>query len=49
MQLFDNITSFFPQDGDETQLMLQKAYDVFGPAFVSLKSDPLLTRSITES
>ena len=47
MQLFTNITSFFPKDGDETQEMTFKAYDKDGPAFISLKSDPKLSRSIT--
>ena len=47
MQLFNNITSFFPKDGDETQAMTYQAYDKNGPAFISLKSDPTLSRSIT--
>ena len=47
MQLFNNITSFFPIDGDETQTMTYQAYEKNGPAFISLKSDPTLSRSIT--
>jgi|TARA_B100000315_G_scaffold152158_1_gene140981 transketolase len=47
MQLFTNITSFFPKDGNETQDMIFEAYDKDGPAFISLKSDPKLSRSIT--
>ena len=47
MQLFNNITSFFPKDGDETQTMINQAYKKDGPAFISLKSDPTLSRSIT--
>ena len=47
MQLFSNITSFFPKDGDETQSMMYEAYAKKGPAFISLKSDPTLDRSIT--
>ncbi len=47
MQLFTNITSFFPTDGDETQTMTYQAYKKNGPAFISLKSDPTLSRSIT--
>ena len=47
MQLFKNITSFFPKDGDETGLMVNQAYEKNGPAFISLKSDPTLSRSIT--
>lgn len=47
MQLFKNITSFFPKDGDETEMMTYQAYEKNGPAFVSLKSDPTLSRSIT--
>lgn len=49
MQLFKNITSFFPKNGDETQLATQQAYGKIGPAFISLKSDPTLSRSITET
>ena len=48
MKLFNNITSFFPKDGDETQRMTYKAYEKNGPAFISLKSDPTLSRSITD-
>jgi hypothetical protein len=49
MQLFTNITSFFPENGDETQTMIYQAYEKNGPAFISLKSDPDLSRSITGS
>ena len=47
MKLFKNISSFFPKDGDETKKMTLKAYNKNGPAFLSLKSDPQLSRSIT--
>jgi len=47
MELFKNITSFFPKDGDETEKMISQAYDKDGPAFISLKTDPTLSRSIT--
>ena len=47
MKLFKNISSFFPEDGDETKKMTLKAYNKSGPAFMSLKSDPQLSRSIT--
>ena len=47
MKLFNNIESFFPSDGDETEKMILKAYEREGPSFISLKSDPTLTRSIT--
>jgi len=47
MQLFSNITSYFPKDGDETQSVVYKAYEKTGPAFISLKSDPALSSSIT--
>ena len=47
MQLFKNITSNFPKNGDETQKVIYKAYEKKGPAFISLKSDPSLSRSIT--
>ena len=47
MQLFNNITSYFPKNGDETQKVTYQAYEKKGPAFISLKSDPSLSRSIT--
>ena len=47
MQLFNNITSFFPKDGNDTKKMVNQAYEKDGPAFISLKSDPNLSRSIT--
>ena len=49
MQLFTNITSFFPNDGDETQSMVYEDYEKNGPAFISLKNDPTLSRSITRT
>ena len=48
MQLFANVTSFFPKDGDQTESMVYAAYNKNGPAFISLKSDPTLGISITE-
>jgi len=47
MQLFKNIESFFPKDGDETEKNIIQAYKMQGPSFISLKSDPMLSRSIT--
>jgi transketolase len=47
MELFTNITSLFPKDGDETQALTNQAYKKIGPVFISLKSDPTLSRSIT--
>ena len=47
MKLFTNITSFFPSDGEETKEMINQAYKKKGPTFISLKSDPTLSRSIT--
>ena len=47
MQLFNNITSYFPDDGEETQKVTYQAYEKNGPVFISLKSDPNLSRSIT--
>ena len=47
MQLFNNITSYFPEDGEETQKVTYQAYEKIGPVFISLKSDPNLSRSIT--
>ena len=47
MQLFKNINSYFPKNGDETIQFSNEAYNKDGPAFISLKSDPFLRRSIT--
>jgi transketolase len=47
MQLFRNIEAFFPKDGDETESMIMQAYRSESPSFISLKSDPMLNRSIT--
>ena len=47
MELFNNIESFFPSDGDETEKMIFQAYEREGPSFISLKSDPNLSKSIT--
>ena len=49
MKLFNNIESFFPSDGDETEKNIIQAYKMQGPSFISLKSDPMLSRSITGS
>tara|TARA_B110000008_G_C16923100_1_gene545578 strand:+ start:645 stop:1151 length:507 start_codon:yes stop_codon:yes gene_type:complete len=48
MKLFNNIKSYFPTDGDETEKMIYQAYERKGPSFISLKSDPTLSKSITE-
>ncbi len=47
MQLFNNINPFFPKNGDQTQEMVFDAYNKDGPVFISLKSDPQSSRSIT--
>ena len=47
MKLFNNIESFFPSNGDETEKMIFQAYEREGPSFISLKSDPNLSKSIT--
>ena len=47
MELFNNIESFFPSDSDETEKMILQAYEREGPSFISLKSDPNLSKSIT--
>ena len=47
MELFNNIESFFPSDGDETEKVILQAYKKEGPSFISLKSDPTLSKSIT--
>ncbi len=47
MELFNNIESFFPSDSDETEKMTYQAYERDGPSFISLKSDPNLSKSST--
>jgi hypothetical protein len=46
MSLFENISAFFPTNGDETDRMIYQAYQKTGPAFISLKSDPQLSEAI---
>ena len=48
MSLFDNISAFFPTNGDETSRMIHEAYQTTGPAFISLKSDPEINQSLTK-
>ena len=47
MSFFSNIASFFPENGTQTKSAIASAYKMDGPAFISLKSDPDLTQSIT--
>jgi len=47
MKLFDNINSYFPSNGDETEKMILQAHKSNSPSFISLKSDPDLGKSIT--
>ena len=47
MELCKNIKSFFPKNGEETEKVTYEAFEQDGPAFISLKSDPDLSRSIT--
>lgn len=49
MSLFPNIRSYFPNDGIQTEKIIREAYSVEAPCFISLKSDPLLDRSITRN
>ena len=48
MILFSNITSYFPKNSYETKLSIKKSYNKNGPAFVSLKADPNIEKSITK-
>ena len=48
MSLFSNIVSFFPNNGTQTKRAVSAAYELDGPAFISLKSDPDLNQSITQ-
>ncbi len=47
MNLFKNITSFYPKNSEETKKAIYKSYYKDGPAFISLKSDPNINKSIT--
>ena len=47
MSMLPHIKAFFPKDGDQTENCVNQAYQIDGPAFISLKSDPQLTKSIT--
>ena len=49
MSHFKNIKSYFPDNGKETKSSIMKAYNEVCPSFISLKSDPDLSRSITKS
>ena len=42
MELFKNIKSFFPKDGNQTEKMAIEANQIDGPTFISLKIDPNL-------
>ena len=48
MKLFKNINSYFPKNGDETEEVIKKSYRSKGPAFISLKNDPKLDKSLTK-
>jgi transketolase len=39
MSLFENIQSFFPKNGSETEKFIYKSYKNKGPNFISLKND----------
>jgi transketolase len=47
MALCCNIRSFFPRSGAETESCIRLAYESDSPAFISLKNDPHLDKSIT--
>ena len=45
MKLFNNIKSYFPKDGDDTNIIVKKAYKKKGPVFISLKNDPKINKN----
>ena len=47
MKLFNNIKSYFPNNGKETQKAIYKSYRNKGPNFISLKNDPDINKSLT--
>ena len=49
MSLFENITSYFPKNSEETENAIYKSYEKTGPSFISLKSDPNIEKSITRN
>ena len=45
--VFKNINCYFPEDSDSTEKSVLDAYSKSGPAFISLKQDKKLSKSIT--
>ena len=48
MSHFKNINSYFPKNGEETKRAILEAHKENNPSFISLKSDPNLSKSITK-
>ena len=45
MQLFKNIKSYFPKNGDQTEKAIYESYREKGPTFMSLKNDITLNKN----
>ena len=45
MELFKNIKSFFPKNGDETESAIYQSYQKNGPSFIILKSDAAIGKN----
>ena len=45
MNLFKNIESFFPKNGDETESAIYQSYKKNNPTFISLKSDTAIGKN----
>jgi len=48
MSIFKNIDSYFPSNSRETREALTRAYEANRPAFIGLKKDKTVTRSLSE-
>jgi transketolase len=44
MSLFQNIESYFPRNGDETEKFIYQSYKKKGPNFISLKNDKTIQK-----
>ena len=45
MKLFNNIKSYFPKNSQDTKSIVKKCYKLYGPTFISLKTDKTLNKN----
>jgi len=48
MNLFKDIKTYYPDDGIQTEVYMHNAYESNGPELISLKSDTLISITITK-